>query len=227
MNSQNFDQPQFTDYPSYMTGASSQNLQRFQSQLPSLYNFNQIQQQGNAYIQSNFNQQKAASAAQAAAAQNRAMQTGGEVGASFAQSGSMLPLYQQRDQQAFDLAKLKAQMQQSRAGLLEQSSSQMDQNAMQRAAQMSDYGLAQQRMSSENEQFADTFGLQQQQFGLAQKQFDLQALRGAPNAPVNYNFPGSWGGMGFQPGQGGMLPIGQGTYQNTPQWQQRYAALLY
>lgn len=221
-------QPQFTDFPSYLTGNPNQNLQAFQNRLPSLYNFKNIAATGNAFIQSNFDQGRASAAAQAAAAQNRAMQSGGQVGASFAQSSAMLPIYNQRNQQSLDLAKMQGQMRESEAGLYGQSAGQMDQNSMQRAAQQNQYGLAQQQMSSQNAQFQDTFGLQQQQFGLQQRQFGLSALRQAPRAPVNYNFPGSWGEMGFQGGQGGMLPSqGNIPYQGSASQAQRYAALQY
>lgn len=221
-------QAPFTDFPSYLTGNPNQNLQAFQSKLPSLYNFKNIAQTGNAFIQSNLAQGRASAAAQAAAAQNRAIQSGGQVGASFAQSSAMLPIYNQANQQSLDLAKLQGQMKESEAGQYGQSAGQMDQNSMQRAAQQNQYGLAQQQMASQNSEFQDTFGLQQQQLGLQQRQFDLTALRSAPSAPVNYNFPGSWGAMGFQPGQGGMGPSTPAApYRGSSDWAQRYAALQY
>lgn len=229
MNSQSPAQDQFTDFPDYMSGNPNQNLQQFQQQISKYYNFKPIAAAGNAYIQSNFDQGRASAAAMAAAAQNRAMQSGGQVGSSFAQAGAMLPLYNQRNQQALDLAKLHGQMNMSQAGLQEQTAGAMDDNALRRAAMQSQYGLAQQNMASQNSQFDQTFGLQQQQFGLQQRQFDASLLKGAPRQGVNYNFPGSWGAMGFQPGQGGMGPhfAGGAPTQGSPQWSQRYAALSY
>lgn len=165
---------QFSQFPDYLSGSSSPNLQRFQGQINGLYNFAPVQATGNAYINSNFDQQRASAAAMAAASQRRAMQSGGAVGSSFAQAGAMLPLYNQRNQQSFDLAKLQAQMKESQAGLMGQTAGMMDNNSMQRAAQQSQYGMGQQRMASENSQFDQTFGLQRDQLGLQRDQFGLQ-----------------------------------------------------
>lgn len=216
-------QPQFdpSNFPSYLGNNPNQNLQQFGSRIGSLYNFKPIQQAGNAYIDSNFDQQRSTAAAAAAASQNRAMQSGGQVGASFAQAGAMTPLYNQRNQQSLDLAKLYAQMQQSKAGLMGQVAGEEDSNALQRSGQQSQYGLAQQNMASQNAQFADTFGLQQQQFGLQQRQFDLTALRQAPRAPVSYDFPGSSPYLPSSQSQAGM------GYQGSPDWAKRIAALQY
>lgn len=225
-----FSQPQFSSFPDYLSGNPNQNLQKFQQQLPGLFNFKPIQQAGNAFIQSNFDQGRASAAAQAAAAQSRAIQSGGQVGSSFAQSSASLPLYNQRNQQSLDLAKLLAQMRQSQAGLMGQSAGQMDNNSLQQSAQRNQYGLAQQNMASQNSQFADTFGLQQQQFGLQQRQFDQSLLRGAPRAPTNW-VPTGPAGIGARSVQTGTADMGgyqnSVPYQNTPEWAQRYAALQY
>lgn len=216
-------QPKFdpSDFPNYLGGNPNQNLQKFQGQINGLYNFKPIQQQGNAYIQSNFDQQRASSAAMAAAAQNRAMQSGGQVGSSFAAAGGLSQLYNQRNQQSLDLAKLYAQMQQSKAGLMGQVAGEEDSNQLQRSGQQSQYGLAQQNMASQNSQFADTFGLQQQEFGLQKKQFDLNALRSAPRAPITYDFPGS---RQYLPGPESQQGY---PYQGSQDWAKRFAATLY
>jgi hypothetical protein len=216
-------QQQFNDFPDYLSGNPNQNLQQFRGQINSLFNFKPIQQAGNAYIDSNFDQQRATAAAAAAASQRRAMQSGGQVGASFAQAGAMTPLYNQRNQQSLDLAKLFAQMQQSKAGLLGQVAGEMDTNALNRSGQQSQYGLAQQNMASQNSQFDQTFGLQEQEFGLQKRNFDLQALRSAPRAPVTYDFPGS---SPFLPSSQ-QVNNGGALYQGNAEWAKRFAALQY
>ena len=145
----------------------------------------------------------------------------------------MLPLYNQRNMQAFDLAKLQGQMRESQAGLMGQTATSMDQNAMQRAAQQSQYGLAQQNMASQNEQFSDTFGLQQQQLGLQKRQFDLSLLRGAPQQQgPRYSFQSGLSrlnsGSQQYPNPDYAGSDNQNPYQQgSAGWSQRYAALQY
>lgn len=179
---------QFDDFPDYLKGNANTNLAAFQKQIPKLYNFKPIQAAGNASINSNFDQGRAAAAAAATASSRRAMQQGGQSGSAFAQAGAMIPLYGQRNAQNLDLAKLFASMQESKAGLLGQTAGRMDDNALQRASQLSGYGMGQQRMGMEGDQFDQTMALNLDRFGLDKRRFNLDAMRaGAAGGRPPYN----------------------------------------
>lgn len=227
MPSDSSDQYQTADMPDYLQQGANRNLRRFQGQIGGLYDFAPIQAAGNAYIQSNFDQQRAGAAAMAAAAQHRAMQSGGAVGASFAQAGAMLPLYNQRNEQAFNLAQLHGQMNMSQADLRGRTAGMMDNNSLQRAGMMSQYGLGQQRLASDNEQFDQTFGLQQQRFGLEQQQFGLQQRQFNAQIQQRMQQPGNrpW----YQTDSGGMPASSRDrqAQQRGDDWSARWAALQY
>jgi hypothetical protein len=165
-----------------------------QAELGRLFDFAPIQQAGNAYINSNFEQQRAATGAAARAAQNRAMLSGGRVGSSFAQASAMLPLYNQRNQQALGLAQLQGQMRGQQAGLSSNLTGQqagltanlagqragLNTNLAQSIAQsrlanrglLSDYAMGQQRLGQDQRQFDQRLQMDQQGLDLQRAQFN-------------------------------------------------------
>lgn len=152
-------------FPSWMgTKAPVGALKDARSQLPGLFDFNPIAQTGNQFIESNFNNASASTAASARAAQNRAMLSGGRVGASFAQGSAMLPLYAQRNQQAFQLAGLQGQMRGQQAGLLTQIAGGITNAKLQNRSLLGNYALGQQRLQQDESQFGRGLDLQRDQF---------------------------------------------------------------
>lgn len=189
-------QMQSGDFPSWLpTQAPTAALRRARSQLPDLFNFDPIQQTGNQYIQGAFNQQANTAASAARAAQNRAMLSGGRVGASFAQASSMLPLYQQQNEQAFKLAGLQGQMQAQRAGLLAQLAQGISGAQAGNRSLLANYGLGQQRLQQDQNQFNSSQDLQRQYLNLARlrqqqdQQYRYDAMnRGQPFSSTTINY---------------------------------------
>jgi hypothetical protein len=189
-----FQQSNFPDWMRLQAPVGS--LRKAQNQLGSLFDFAPIQQAGNAYIDSNFQQQRAATGAAARAAQNRAMLSGGRVGASFAQASAMLPLYAQRNQQALGLAQLQGQMQGQRAGLNTSLAQSIAQSRLANRGLLSDYAMGQQRLGQDQRQFDERLRMDQQGLDLQRAQFNaanaaraMQAM-GPGGFVVNRNMAG-------------------------------------
>jgi hypothetical protein len=166
-------QMQSGDFPDWLPQkAPVGGLQRAQKQLKKFFDFAPIQQAGNAYIDSNFQQQRAATGAAARAAQNRAMLSGGRVGSSFAQASAMLPLYAQKNQQALGLAQLQGQMNSQRAGLNTSLAQSISQQRLGKQNLLADYAMGQQRLGQDQQQFDERMRLSNDQFGLQRAQFN-------------------------------------------------------
>lgn len=176
-------QMQSSNFPDWLpTRAPVGALKKAQGSLKNLFNFEPIQQAGNAYIDSNFQQQRAATGAAARAAQNRAMLSGGRVGASFAQASAMLPLYNQRNQQALGLAQLHGQMQGQRAGLNTSLAQSIAQSRLGKQGLLSDYALGQQRLGQDQRQFDERMRLEDEQMELQRAQFNAMNAQNALKA---------------------------------------------
>lgn len=166
---------QSSNFPDWMSQkAPIGSLKGAQKKLGKFFNFDPIQQAGNQYINSNFEQQRAATGAAARAAQNRAMLSGGRVGASFAQASAMLPLYNQKNQQALGLAQLQGQMQGQRAGIHANLAQSIAQAKMGQRGLLSDYAMGQQRLGQDQRQFDSRMQLENQQLGLQRDQLNSQ-----------------------------------------------------
>lgn len=173
-------QLQRADMPDYLRGGAPIGaLKGARRQLGQLFDFDPIQQTGNQFIESNFRGQQASVNAAARAAQNRAMLSGGRVGASFAGASAMLPLYNQKNEMAANLARLQATMNSQRAGLLAQIAQGITGAQLQNRGMLANYGLGQQRLQQDESQFGRTYDLQRDQFDADQDLRDeqLRALR--------------------------------------------------
>ncbi len=137
-----------SDFPEWLQGAGTNPLSKYQQQLPSYFNAQQLKQTANRSMDSQFNQQKAALDAASMAAQRRAGQSGGAVGSSFSQAAGMSGLYAQRNDQNAKIAQLIAQMRAQQAGLAGQVAGQKTSANQNHQGQLMDYTLQQQRMNA-------------------------------------------------------------------------------
>lgn len=153
-------QMQASQFPDWMPQrAPTQQLKGSRRKLGELFDFDPIAQTGNQFLQSQMGQQMATTGAAARAAQNRAMLSGGRVGASFAQASAMLPMYAQQNEQAFKLAGLQGQMNAQRAGLDAQLAQGIAGARGQHTGMMSQYAMGQQRLAQDESQFGRDFDL--------------------------------------------------------------------
>lgn len=147
------------DFPSWLQNSGTGALQQFQQQLPGYFNMGALRRQTNRAMDSNFEHQRAAMAAAATAAQNRARQAGGAVNASFAAAGGLTPLYQQKNDQNAKLAQMMAALRAQQAGIAGSAASNITSANLQHQGILSDYTLNAQRLAQQNSQFNQQLGL--------------------------------------------------------------------
>ena len=167
-------------------------LTNYQQALPGYYDTSAYQQAGQAYNRNFATRAEAGFDAQSRAAQNRAMQSGGRVGSSFAKGGLMLGLGNNLNSMNLDYAKMAAQykaMQGNAAGQVagqianygqnqQGMISQYDQGNKSRALQAQQLAqqkaLAAAQMYQQNQQFGQSLDLQRDQFNFGKTQYANQ-----------------------------------------------------
>jgi hypothetical protein len=103
-----------TAFPSYLNGPNTGELQAAYRSIPGAFNTSGVQQTYQNQMGMNLAQGKSTTDAMARAAENRAFQGGGKVGASFAAADAMLPYFQQNQSMLGDLEDYKLRAAQSR-----------------------------------------------------------------------------------------------------------------
>lgn len=109
---------QYGDFPEWMQRrAPVGQLRKMQGQLPGLFDTQGIQDAWSNLSGQQMSSAKASAGAAARSAENRAMLSGGRVGAGFAAASALLPHFRQQAQQQLDLEGLKAQIRGNQAQL--------------------------------------------------------------------------------------------------------------
>lgn len=103
-----------TSFPSYLNGPNTGELQAAYRSIPRAFNTSGVEQSYQNQMGMNLSQAKSTTDAMARAAENRAFQGGGKVGASFAAADAMLPYFQQNQSMLGDLEDYKLRAAQSR-----------------------------------------------------------------------------------------------------------------
>lgn len=156
--------PNRVTMPSWLTDTSaSQGLTSLQAQLPQLFDTAPFLKAGQDYNQSFANRAEMGFDAQARAAQNRAMLSGGRVGASFAKGGLMLGLQNNLNAMNLDYAKLAAQMRAQQAGLQYQTAGALADYGQRHQGQLADWTQGQQGMGMEAQRANQSYSLARQQ----------------------------------------------------------------
>lgn len=163
-------------FPSWMTAPQTQELESTYADLPQFYDTSGVEQNIGQQQQMNVARGLRMTEAMSRAAQNRAARGGGQVAASFAAGGAMLPIYEQNLASAGQLAQMKlanaqAQIQQ-RAAIAAQLA---QARQSQRSLQAGFYGDTMARQQQES-QFGRSLAQDESQFGRnllqQQRQFD-------------------------------------------------------
>lgn len=225
-------------FPSYLNGPQAGELQSLYRQAPGAFNTQGVEDSYQNQMGMNLAQAKTTTSAMGRAAESRAFQSGGKVGASFAAADAMLPYFQQNQQQMGDLADYKLRAAQSRLAAQTGIAGQLaglrqGQQGMQMQYDIAGQNRAQQggqfdRTLSQNAaQFASENALRLRQQGFSEQQYaDMLKLRQG----------GGYGGYGVGGGNGGLpswanvaaimgaqnSALGQGRAANF--WQQTGAA---
>lgn len=107
-----------SDFPDFMQrGAPVKGLQSFNQGLPGMMDFGGVQGAFDTMQQGQMSAAKSAANSAARAAANRAMLSGGQVGADFARASALQPFFRQQAQQNLDVQGLRLQNQQNLASL--------------------------------------------------------------------------------------------------------------
>lgn len=206
---------QTTDFPDWLGQAPVGQMKQLYGDIPGLFDFSNISAAANRAFDST--KQAGLQSAQVAgrAANNRAMQSGGRVGSSFATASASLPVLGQYDKSQLGLADMNLQNNQRQAALMAQLAQGIAGAKLQNRGIKADYSLGMQGLQQRGDQFGeemdlrrDQFGLQEDQFGLDQQMSQLQIeemrRRMAQQAA-------QWGGGGtntqFSAGWGGRAPM--------------------
>lgn len=147
------------DFPDFMRrGAPVGGLRNFRSQIGSMMDFSPVQQRADALQQMQMSAAKAAAGSAARAATNRAMLSGGQVGADFARASALQPFFRQQAQQNLDLAGMNLQNRQAQAQMTGNITAQIA--AMRQANQQSrrNYAVDAARLAQKNIGIGGTIG---------------------------------------------------------------------
>lgn len=147
------------DFPDFASqGAPVGGLRAFRKSLPGAFDFSPIQQSFDTMQQGQMSAAKAAAGSAARAATNRAMRSGGQVGADFARASALQPFFRQQASQNLDINQLRSQMAQNQAQLSGQVASQIA--AMRQANQQSrrNYAVDAARLAQKNIGIGGTVG---------------------------------------------------------------------
>lgn len=154
-----------TAFPSYLTQQPQQReLQQAWGQIPGAFNTSGVEQSYQNQMGMNLAQAKTTTGAMARAAEGRAFQSGGKVGASFAAGDAMLPYFQQNQQQMGDLADYKLRAAQSRIQAMGNIGGMLANNRQQQQGMLSGYDTAAQVRAQQGGQFDANLAQQAAQF---------------------------------------------------------------
>lgn len=167
--------------PSYLQQNPASASQSYLSQLPGMFNTSGLQSAYGNQEQSNWDSGSALAAAAANQYVQRAQQSGAStLGAGFAQASAMLPVYQQNASMQSDLQNKMLQYKAQQATIGAGLSGDIGRLQGQYQGTLSDYFLNQQKLQQQQQQFGDTFGLQQRQLSASVANQNAQnSLQGA------------------------------------------------
>lgn len=225
-------------FPNYLSGQPQTGmLQQTYRQIPGAFDTSGYESNVRNMAAMNLAQAKSSTATMGRAAENRAFQAGGKVGASFAAGDAMLPYYRQNEQTMADLADYKLRAAQSRIQAQAGIGGQIAGYGLQNSGQLMNYDLAGQNREQQGGQFSKTLAQQAAEFNAN----NALRLRQQDFAERQYNdslaLRRSGGGYGGYGGGGSSLPswgnvasimaaqnsaLGQGRASNF--WQQTGAA---
>lgn len=210
--------------PGYLQGAGLGGLQKFQSQIPGLYDTSDLRQSTTNLENSNMNRGAAIASAATAAYANRAQQSGAsQLGAGFAGAQAMLPFYAQNAQLENQFSGQRLQNNQQQAGQMGNIAAQLAQLRQAHQGMLADYTGRQQQLAQNQSQFNSDLGFRNQQLKSQNDQFDIQFLdsrrryndsRNDARSPYGLQMGGSPGGAGGYYPQGdawGQAPLPQGV----------------
>lgn len=140
-----------SDFPDFMQqGAPVGGLRNLRKNLGSYFDFNPIQQSFDTLQGQQMSAAKAAAGSAAKAAANRAMLSGGQVGADFARASALQPFFRQQAAQNLDLNQLRAQMSQNQAQLSGQLAGQIAAMRQQNRSNRQQYATDAARLAQKN-----------------------------------------------------------------------------
>lgn len=139
------------DFPDFMRqGAPVGGLRNLRQNLGQYFDFNPIQQSFDTMQQGQMSAAKAAAGSAARAATNRAMISGGQVGADFARASALQPFFRQQAAQNLDVQGLRSQMAQNQAQLSGQLAGQIAALRAQRQTNRQNYAVDAARLGQKN-----------------------------------------------------------------------------
>lgn len=153
-----------TQFPSYLNQNQTGALQQTYRQIPKAFDTSGVESAYNNQMGMNLAQGKATTGAMGRAAESRAFQSGGKVGASFAAADALLPYFQQNQSMMGDLADYKLRAAQNRIQAQGQIGGQLAGFGYQGAGQKLQYDLAGQERQQQGGQFDKTLAQNAAQF---------------------------------------------------------------
>jgi len=195
---------QYGDFPAWMQRkAPVGQLRNAMGQIPSLFNTQGIDDAFGNLQSQQMSAAKASAGAAGRAASNRAMLSGGRVGAGFAQASALLPFFRQQAQSQLDVEGLKSQIRQNQAGLQSQLANQIAGFQDARQGRQTNYAIAAAQLGQKKIGVSGDVGYGNRGGKL---NYGQQGVGGAGDIPATPGYVSNAGGVNYATVNGRQLP---------------------